>query len=77
MHPVFNTQNKEARILSKAAIILDYFVFAKETPKGTDYAMYMNSLASYSQTGKNKHDDAADATAGLAKFCINYLKLFN
>lgn len=73
--PVFNTQNKIARILDRAGSIIDSFYFLKDVEKNTEYYNYFQNLLSFSINGKNKHDDAPDATAGLTKFCNNYFKI--
>jgi len=76
MIPLFNTANKESRILSRADYINDRFLFKKNIPENSAYKKYFADLSSYSQTEKNEHDDGPDATAGLAKFATNYLKMF-
>jgi len=58
-----------------AGYIIDNFVFRKDVKLGLEYFTYMEQLKSYSTEGTNEHDDAPDATAGLAKFCNNYLKI--
>ncbi len=73
--PIFNTQNKISRILNRAGTIIDNFHFLKKQEKNTEYYNYFQNLLSFSISGKNKHDDAPDATAGLAKFCNNYFKI--
>lgn len=73
--PLFNTQNKEARILVRAGFICDNFYFQDGEKIHFEMLNYLKQLQNYSQTGKNNHDDAPDATAGLAKFCTNYLKM--
>ena len=73
---IFNTTKKEARILAKADYINDRFIFRNDYEKLREYKPYFYNLTSYNQIEKNEHDDAPDSTAGLAKFCTNYLKLY-
>jgi len=67
----FTTRNKETRILMKAAYIKEYFVFRNDYEPGSEYDRFMQSLCSYMKAGKNEHDDANDATTGLA---VSFLK---
>lgn len=62
------TSNKETRILMKSGIIKKYFYFRKDYEPGSDYDHFMRWLTSYVKMGKNEHDDAADASTGLAEF---------
>lgn len=61
------TNNKETRILMNAGYIKEYFYFRNDYEPGSDYDKYMRALTSYVKLGKNKHDDAPDATTGLAE----------
>lgn len=61
------TQNKETRILMKSGQVKKYFWFRNDYPLGSPYDKYMRQLTSYVKMGKNKHDDAADGTTGLAE----------
>ncbi len=61
-----NTQNKETRILMKSGQIKKYFWFRNDYKAGSDYDRYMREMGSYIKMGKNKKDDAPDATTGLA-----------
>jgi predicted phage terminase large subunit-like protein len=62
------SQNKETRILMKAGYIKENFYFRDDYEPGSDYDKYMRALTGYVKLGKNKHDDAPDATTGLAEF---------
>lgn len=64
-HP--NTTNKETRIIMKSGQIKKFFYFRNDYETGSDYDLYMKNLKSYKRMGKNKHDDAPDATTGLAE----------
>ena len=61
------TQNKETRILMKSGQIKQFFRFRNDYAPGSDYDKFMRQFTSYVKMGKNKHDDAADATTGLAE----------
>lgn len=61
------TTNKETRIIMNAGYIKQYFYFRDDYEAGSDYDKYMRQLTSYIKLGKNKHDDAADSTTGLAE----------
>jgi predicted phage terminase large subunit-like protein len=75
LHGVFNSVQKESRILSRSTFINDYFIFFKERRNKVEYNQYFIQLLSFSLTEKNEHDDAPDSTAGLAKFCSGFLKM--
>ena len=51
----------------KAAYIKEYFVFRSDYEAGSEYDRFMQSLCSYLKAGTNVHDDANDATTGLAE----------
>lgn len=61
------TKNKETRILMKSGQIKQYFFFRNDYEVGSDYDKYMKQLTSYVKLGNNSHDDAPDATTGLAE----------
>jgi predicted phage terminase large subunit-like protein len=61
-----NTTNKMTRILAQSDFIKSQFYFLKEDERREEYKLYMKSLFSFNKEGKNKNDDAPDATAGLA-----------
>lgn len=68
-----STTNKHTRILAASAFIRNHFVFRSDWKTGSDdYRRFMENLTSYMEvqagTAKNKHDDAPDSCAGLAKF---------
>lgn len=59
------SQNKTARILSNATWIMDHVYFPVNwRDRWPDYYKGMNR---YQREGKNKHDDAQDATTGIAE----------
>lgn len=61
----FQHKNKQSRILSNSTWVMDhiYFPIGWED-RWRDYALAMSK---YSREGKNKHDDAPDATTGVAE----------
>ena len=63
----WTARNKETRILMKAAYIKEYFVFRDDYEPGSEYDRFMQSLTGYLKAGNNLHDDANDATTGLAE----------
>jgi predicted phage terminase large subunit-like protein len=62
--PIINNQNKETRILMNSSYVLRKFRFRAESIG--EYAQYIHQLKGYQKEGKNKNDDAPDATTGLA-----------
>jgi predicted phage terminase large subunit-like protein len=66
----YTTQNKETKIIVNSSWVKEHVVFKDFTeydPK-SDYGVMMSYLCSYTQLGKNKHDDAPDALAMFALF---------
>lgn len=61
------SKNKIARILSNSTWVMDHIYFPVNwRDKWPDYYKAMNT---YQREGKNKHDDAPDATTGVAENC--------
>lgn len=59
------TANKQARILSNATYVMQNVLYPADwMSRWKDYA---RAMLTYQASGKNKHDDAADATTGLAE----------
>lgn len=66
----YTTQNKETKIIVNSSWVKEHVIFKDITeyePK-SDYGVMMSFLCSYTQLGKNKHDDAPDALAMFAQF---------
>lgn len=66
----YTTQNKETKIIVNSTWVKEHVIFKDITeyePK-SDYGVMMSFLCSYTQLGKNKHDDAPDALAMFAQF---------
>ncbi|MGE7115047.1 phage terminase large subunit [Lysinibacillus sp. NPDC047702] len=59
------SKNKQARILSNATWVMDHIYF----PADWRYRWpeYYKAMTEYQKEGKNKHDDAPDATTGIAE----------
>lgn len=66
-----NTTNKETRILINSGYVKKYFYFRDDYELGSHYDAFMRAMYSYVRMGKNKNDDAPDATIGLAEYCQN------
>lgn len=59
-------KKKEFRIYENSHIIRTFF-FLDTHHRTKEYNMFMQQLLSFTETGKNKHDDAPDSLAGLAE----------
>lgn len=71
----YTTQNKETKIIVNSSWVKEHVIFKDITeyePK-SDYGVMMSFLCSYTQLGKNKHDDAPDALAMFAQFVDDLL----
>jgi predicted phage terminase large subunit-like protein len=66
----YTTQNKETKIIVNSPWVKQHVVFkdATEYDPKSDYGVMMSFLCSYTQLGKNKHDDAPDLLAMFALF---------
>lgn len=66
----YTTQNKETKIIVNSPWVKEhiYFKDQSEYEAKSDYGVFMTQLCSYSQMGKNKHDDAADTMAMFALY---------
>lgn len=60
------TTNKLVRILSNYEFIKKYFIFDRNYRSKAEYKAYMANLTSFMREGKNRNDDAPDATAAAA-----------
>ena len=71
----YTTQNKETKIIVNSSWVKEHVIFKDITeyePK-SDYGVMMSFLCSYTQLGKNKHDDAPDTLAMFAQFVDDLL----
>lgn len=67
MRTKYSTANKDTRIMNDAPWIKTKCLFRADPPD-RDYRNFMRLLTSYTVTGKNPHDDAADAMSMYARF---------
>lgn len=61
----YQSANKEARIYSNSAWIEQNVYFPEDWR--SKWPEYYNAMTNYQREGKNKHDDAPDATTGIAE----------
>jgi predicted phage terminase large subunit-like protein len=62
-----NTQSKLGRIIQHSPVIKSFqYLDRSKYPSDGGYQRAMTELCSFTQTGKNRHDDAPDSLAGLA-----------
>ncbi|WP_045905920.1 phage terminase large subunit [Clostridium botulinum] len=59
------SKNKKARILSNATWVMDHIYYPINWRDR--WPEYYNAMVKYQREGKNKHDDAPDATTGVAE----------
>lgn len=66
----YTTQNKETKIIVNSSWVKEHVIFKDitEYEPNSDYGVMMSFLCSYTQLGKNKHDDAPDTLAMFAQF---------
>lgn len=64
----YTTQTKETKIIVNSPWVKEHCYFKEEYLKKSDYGTFMSQLCSYTQMGKNPHDDVPDAMAMLADF---------
>lgn len=65
----FSGNNKMVKIITYSDFVKSNFIFKHPSmyPANSEYARFMRDVFSYTQTGKNKHDDAPDSLAMLAQ----------
>lgn len=59
------SKNKKARIISNATWVMDHIYFPVNWRDR--WPEYYKAMTTYQREGKNKHDDAPDATTGIAE----------
>lgn len=59
------SKNKQARILSNATWVMDHIYYPHNWKDR--WPDYYDAMVKYQREGKNKHDDAPDATTGVAE----------
>ncbi|WP_096269390.1 phage terminase large subunit [Paucisalibacillus globulus] len=65
IEPFHQSKNKQARILSNATWVMDHIYFPSDWR--FRWPEYYKAMTEYQREGKNKHDDAPDATTGIAE----------
>ena len=65
IHSFFQSKNKEARILSNSTWVMNHIYFPSNWKDR--FPEYYDAMVKYQKEGKNKHDDAPDATTGVAE----------
>ena len=70
----YNQKNKETRIIVSQPFVIEHFLFRdeKSIKSHKDYYRFISQMCSYTMSGRNKHDDAADAIAMLSDFVQGY-----
>lgn len=70
----YTTANKITKIITESKWILDHCLFKEngQYAKNEDYGRFINMLTTFTQVGKNKHDDVPDAMAQLAQFARSF-----
>lgn len=62
------SNNKASRIYSNSAWVMNHIYFPANWKN--KWNEYYNAMIKYQAEGKNKHDDAPDATTGVAEMCV-------
>lgn len=66
-----SNMSKVVRIEQHAPTIRQNFIFLDRAHRNREYQNFIDELTSFTFTGKNLHDDAADSMAMLADFAFN------
>lgn len=61
------SKNKQARIYSNATWVMEHIYYPEDWRNR--WPEYFDSMVKYQREGTNKHDDAQDATTGIAENC--------
>lgn len=61
------SKNKQARIYSNSTWVMEYIYFPEDWRNR--FPEYYQAMYKYQREGKNAHDDAPDATTGVAENC--------
>lgn len=65
IHPFFQSKNKKSRILSNSTWVMNHIYFPVNWMDR--FPDYYTAMSRYQKEGKNAHDDAPDATTGIAE----------
>lgn len=70
----YTTANKETKIIVNSAWVKEHCLFKDNSlyKKNSDYGRFMDMLCTYTQAGKNAHDDVPDAVAQLAEYAQSF-----
>ena len=68
----YTTQNKETKIIVNSDWVKKHVMFKDSSEQNEMYRKFMQSVYSYVQMGKNKHDDSVDALAMLALYTQSF-----
>ena len=63
--PFFQSKNKQSRILSNSTWVMNHIYFPVNWMDR--FPEYHEAMSRYQKEGKNAHDDAPDATTGIAE----------
>lgn len=69
IHPFTQSKNKTARILSNSTWVMEHIYFPVNW--NDRFPEYFEAMTRYQKEGKNAHDDAPDATTGIAEKISN------
>ena len=69
---IFNSKNKETRILMNSGIVKSECLFRRGYASGSGYDVFMRQLTGYVKQGRNRNDDAPDALTGLVEVAENF-----
>lgn len=61
------SKNKKARILTNSTFVMNHIYFPEKWK--TMWPEFYEAINTYQKSGKNAHDDAADALTGIAEIC--------
>lgn len=65
INPFTQSKNKISRILSNSTWVMNHIYFPEDWKNR--FPDYYDAMTKYQKEGKNKHDDAPDATTGIAE----------
>ena len=65
VNPFFQSKNKQSRILSNSTWVMNHIYFPVNWKDR--FPEYYEAMVRYQKEGKNAHDDAPDATTGIAE----------
>ena len=68
--PAPTNKSKEQRIYDHAPDIRERMVFRSDGGRSKEYVLFMQNIYSFTMTGRNIHDDAADSAAGAVSMAF-------